>query len=72
MSDAEIGEALFNASLTAPTVRCNFRRTKPELQAFLKEGARAITQIWHDLEEEERVGRTYKPQEVKVRQKALA
>ncbi|WP_087651831.1 hypothetical protein [Acetobacter pasteurianus] len=59
MSDTEIGQALFNASLVAPTVRCNFRRTRPELMAFLKEGAKAITQLWHDLEEEERasVGR---------------
>lgn len=56
MSDAEIANAIINAAQAIPEYRKMYGGDTEKGKQVLRKAARAIMQLWHDLEEEERVG----------------
>lgn len=56
MSEAEISDAVLFIAQAFPEHRTRYGTTIEKGRARLRTAARAITQLWHDLEEEERVG----------------
>ncbi|WP_124297224.1 hypothetical protein [Acetobacter pasteurianus] len=56
MNDQQIANAILNVPQAFPEYRKRYGGDPEKGKQALRKAARAITQLWHDLEEEERAG----------------
>lgn len=56
MNDQQIANAIINVTQAFPEYRKRYGGDPEKGKLALRKAARAIMQLWHDLEEEERAG----------------